>query len=98
MNADKESDTVIAEGLLVFHEQEINVLFDKKIFVHLPENVFRERKTTDKRWGSFPDWYIDHIWNSFLKYGNVDITNHDYLHLDGSVPFNKELILDYLRN
>ena len=97
-NAEKEHDIVIAEGLLVFYEQETNVLFDKKIFIQLPENVFRERKISDKRWGSFPDWYIDHIWNSFLKYGYVDITNQDYLHLDGSKPFNEELIRDSLIN
>ena len=97
-NAGKENDIVIAEGLLIFYEQETNVLFDKKILIHLSEKIFRERKITDKRWGSFPAWYIDHIWNSFLKYGNVDLGSQDYLHLDGSGPFRKELIIDYLRN
>ncbi len=92
----KEYDMAIAEGLLVFYRPEITAMFDRKIFVEIPEELFRKRKITDMRWGSFPDWYVDHIWTSFLKYGNIRKGKQNFLFVSGEVKFQKEKIKDYL--
>lgn len=96
ISAAKEYDIVIAEGLLVFYDSEICAEFDKKIFVHVKEAVFRERKFVDTRWGSFPEWYIDHIWDSYRKYGRVERGRKDFLYLDGSREFDREKVLEFL--
>jgi len=96
--ASEANDVAIAEGLLAFYDEKINQLYDKKLFVSIGEKIFRERKVSDLRWGRFPDWYIDHIWDSYLKYGKINVNSIDYLHLDGSKPFDQDLIKEFLRN
>lgn len=96
--ASEANDVVIAEGLLAFYDEEINQLYEKRIFVSVGEKIFRERKVSDLRWGSFPDWYIDHIWDSYLKYGKINVNSIDYLLLDGSKPFDQDLIKEFLTN
>jgi len=94
--AGKEHDIVIVEGLLIFYNSGICTDLDKKIFVYINEAIFRERKLKDTRWGSFPYWYVDHIWNSYRKYGRVEREREDFLHLDGSRDFDRKQILNYL--
>ncbi len=96
ITAGKEYDIVIAEGLLVFYDSGICAEFDKKLFVHINEAVFRDRKFKDSRWGSFPYWYVDHIWDSYRKYGRVERGRKDFLYLDGTQEFDREKILDFL--
>ncbi|MDX2443710.1 MAG: hypothetical protein QNK30_07905 [Bacteroidales bacterium] len=96
--ASEFNDVIIADGLLAFYDEEINQLYDKRIFVSVGEKIFRERKVSDLRWGSYPHWYIDHIWESYLKYGKINVNSIDYFHLDGSKSFDKDLIKEYLTN
>lgn len=96
IKAGKEYDIVITEGLLVFYDSGICTEFDEKIFIHINEAVFRERKFKDTRWGSFPEWYVDHIWDSYRKYGRVERGRKDFLYLDGARDFDREKILDFL--
>ena len=94
--AAKDHEIVIAEGLLVFYNSQLCKEFDRKIFVHIEEDIFRKRKLKDTRWGSFPGWYVDHIWESFMKYGMIENGRRDFLYLDGNLDFNRDKILDYL--
>lgn len=70
----KTADIVIAEGLMVFYDEELTKSFDLSIFLEMSKKEFVERKKKDLRWGREPDWYIGHIWNSFLRYGQVPPT------------------------
>ena len=92
------NDIVITEGLLVFNKPEIESLFDKKIFISISEEAFRKRKITDTRWGSFPDWYVGHIWESFMKYGKIKNGRPDFLYVSGEIKFDEREIRDYLEN
>jgi uridine kinase len=89
----KSSHTiVIIEGLMIFHHHEINQLIDKRIFIELEKEEFFKRKSTDLRWGKEEDWYIEHIWNSYLKYGIVDSNDKNILHLSSNfIDVNKAL-------
>lgn len=91
-------DRVIAEGLMVFYDPRLVALMDKKIFLTIPYELFVQRKKPDTRWGPFPDWYIDHIWNSYLKYGMPAKGDTNLLIVSGSEPFSKKMIDDYLRS
>ncbi len=79
----KQNDYVIVEGILIFADTELNQLFDIRLVLTLTEAEFKKRKSMDLRWGKEPDWYIDHIWNGFTKYG-YPLTGN-YVELDGTV-------------
>ncbi len=81
-----EADIVIAEGLFAFYDNRINALYDRKIFIEIGHNTFIQRKKLDLRWGEEPDWYIDHIWNSYLKYGVPIPLTPDYTVINGEKP------------
>ncbi|NOY38127.1 MAG: hypothetical protein GXO83_11215 [Chlorobi bacterium] len=87
---------VIAEGLLAFYDRRLVDRMDKKIFITIPYEVFVERKRPDKRWGIFPEWYIDHIWESHLKYGQPPENDENLLIINGDKPFPEKQIRDYL--
>lgn len=96
VKAAEQVEIVIAEGLMVFYDPSVEQLFDRKIFVEVPEEIFRERKITDLRWGPFPAWYMDHIWRSYLKFGKIAPGRSDVLYLDGTVEPDAETLRDYL--
>ena len=81
---------------MVFYDKSIENLFDRKIFIEITEKVFRERKKTDLRWGSFPDWYPGHIWDSYLKYGKIEGGRADLLCLDGNADPDEEALRAFL--
>lgn len=62
-------DVVVVEGILVFANITLYSLFDRTFFVEISEGTFRTRKATDTRWGVVPDWFVTHIWQSYLRYG-----------------------------
>jgi nicotinamide/nicotinate riboside kinase len=92
----EEGVHVIAEGLMVFHDLRLVRMMDKKIFVRIPYDLFVERKRPDRRWGPFPEWYIDHIWKSFLRYGQPPENDSGVLTVEGDRPFSEKQIRAYL--
>jgi len=89
-------DIVITEGILIFYSQELNKLFDKRIFINVPKSVFCKRKREDKRWGNEPDWYIDYIWESYLKYGKLKDADNNTLYVHGTEDWSPMLIDEHL--
>lgn len=75
-NQELASDFIIVEGILVFAHQKLSQLFDLSILVEISKETFLERRSKETRWGDEPQWYLEHVWDSWLKYGqhsNVDI-------------------------
>ena len=91
-------DVVIAEGLFAFHLDELTKIYDKSIFIQIPKKLFLERKAKDDRWGPEPDWYIEHIWSSFLKYGNLEGVYDNLYFIDGMKEKDIDSILDYINS
>ena len=96
VSARRDADLVVGEGILVFYTPALYRLFDRKIFITISRSVFRRRKVKDHRWGPFPDWYVDHIWASYQKYGKIPPGRRDVLYLNGERPFPVHRIRDYL--
>lgn len=85
-------DYVIVEGLMVFQFEDINQILDKKIFLNISKEEFFKRKSIDLRWGREPDWYIQHIWDSYLKFGIVNSEDKSILQLSSEfIDVNKAL-------
>ena len=95
-DASKTYDLVICEGLFAFWFDELNKLYDKKIFLELDEKTFKERKRKDLRWGKEPDWYIEHIRQSYLKYGLAKTSETDILYLDASKEINLNHVISFI--
>ena len=93
--ASLENDLVIAEGLIIYHNPEINKMFDKRLFIEIDRNTFLKRKHNDFRWGKEPDWYIEHIWKSFLKYGQPP-EDKNIIFIDGKKPFETNKIISLI--
>ncbi len=93
---DIETDVVIAEGLFAYHDHSLAKLYDKKIFLEISSDLFFERKKSDTRWDIEPEWYIQHIWKSYLKYGVVADDAHDILRLDGTRSIDIDLLMNYI--
>ncbi|HEY1053653.1 MAG TPA: hypothetical protein VGE24_00910, partial [Emticicia sp.] len=89
-------DVVIAEGLFAFYDESTDALFDKKLFVKVSKRTFLIRKSMDTRWGYEPTWFIDHIWNSFQKYGKPPVALKDMLTVSGEDEFDMEKVIKYL--
>ncbi len=93
LRAKSDADIVIAEGLFAFYDEQITELYDKKLFIEISYETFLARKKLDFRWGKEPDWYIDHIWNSYLKYGRPVHLTPDYIIIDGEKSVDVDQII-----
>lgn len=97
VDALRSGKTVIVEGLMVFQNPEINLFYNKSIFIKISRETFFQRKQTDLRWGREPDWYINHIWDSYLKFGQIPSLIKDILLIDGEKDFELPTILSYIQ-
>jgi nicotinamide/nicotinate riboside kinase len=89
---------VITEGLLNFWNGEISALFDRYFFVTIEKNVFLNRRMVEKRWGFEPKWFVEHVWKSYLKYGQTVLAQpkNGVLLLSGNDDFDERMIADFL--
>lgn len=94
--ASLENDLVICEGLFAFWFEDLNRLYDKIIHLKIDKETFFNRKKKDLRWGKEPDWYIEHIWQSFLKYGQYNFLKNGGLFLDAGKEIDLSKVLNYI--
>ncbi len=90
-----EKEIVLVEGLMIYHDRETLGLFDKKLFVDIDFATFWKRRSADTRWGIEPDWYLEHIWKSYLMYGKAPEIP-DLMMINGSKPIRLKSIIEYL--
>lgn len=91
----KNNDILISEGLFAFYSDKLTSLYDKKIFLYIDKETFINRKKDDLRWGNVPDWYIQHIWDSYLRYGKAN-NILGIKKIDASEKFDLKDIINYL--
>jgi nicotinamide/nicotinate riboside kinase len=87
---------VITEGLLNFWDKDINLLFEKKIFVEISKKTYLERRQKEKRWGFEPKWFYEHVWQSYLKYGKHGLGDKTIM-LSGENDFDLKIVLHELK-
>ena len=96
VKASQQYDVVIAEGLMAFCDEETNRLYEKCFFVEISKPTFLRRKAADQRWGEEPEWYVEHIWESYLKYGVPVEWPAPVLRLSGEVRLDWEAAIRFL--
>ena len=89
-------DVVIVEGLMALYDEPTNALYDKCFFVNISKATFLERKSKDLRWGREPDWYMEHIWESFQLYGQPGPSVPEMFALSGEKPVDWESMKGFL--
>jgi uridine kinase len=91
----QENEIIIAEGFLITYDQRIRSLLDKYIHIHLTKEEFMKRRMNDFKRNN--EWYANHVWNSFMKFGN---NYHDLNHmvLNGNQQVDKEAVLRFLNS
>ncbi|MEZ4900591.1 MAG: hypothetical protein R2822_01930 [Spirosomataceae bacterium] len=90
-------DFIIIEGFLAFADSQLNALYDRCFFTVISEETFKIRKANDDRWGAIPDWYVNHIWESFLNYGQPPVDLPPLMEVNGEKPYNMGEILTFMR-
>jgi uridine kinase len=98
VRASLEYDVVIAEGLMIYHNRRTVDLFNKRLFVEIDKETFLKRKARDLRWGKEPRWYMEHIWDSYLKFGLVPEMLSDVFTVDGRRTINVYPIIKFLES
>jgi len=98
VEAIKSHDFVIVEGIFAYFDKQINELYDKKLLIEISKETFLDRKIKDTRWGIEPAWYMDHIWKSYLKFGQPKKKLKDIYYLDGNMEIILSDVLQYLSN
>ena len=96
IKSDDDSDIIICEGILIFHNKELFKFFDKKIIAEIGKDCFYKRKSQDDRWGYEPEWYIDYIWESYIRHYSKLNNNKDILKIKGETSFDMEKISKFL--
>ena len=61
----KEYDLVLVEGFLVFLHEPLRKAFNMKICLTISKQEFERRR---KEQYTEPQWYLDHIWDSYHRY------------------------------
>lgn len=96
LEAAKNYDVVIAEGLFAFCDENIVKYYDKKIFLTISKETFWERKSKDLRWGKEPEWYMEHIWRSHFNCGSEKTADNNTFVLSAEQPLNVNQLLPEL--
>ena len=82
-------DVIVVEGILVFANKELSELFDTTVWIQISKEAFLERRKKETRWGDEPDWFLEHVWASHLRYGKFP--DADFV-FSGGEPFQSEAI------
>jgi len=94
--ANLQFEVVIVEGLMIYYNRRTVDLFNKRLFVEIDKETFLKRKSRDLRWGKEPDWYMEHIWESYLKYGQVPKVLNDVFKVDGRKSIDVYQVIKFL--
>ena len=79
---------VVVEGLLIFHDEGLNTLFDERVLLEIERPLFLERRKKEKRWGPESMEYLDIVWNEYQRLRSVSLNRGAQLY-SGKEPSKK---------
>ncbi|MEP1035002.1 hypothetical protein [Ekhidna sp.] len=65
----KYYDVIVIEGILIFADESLRKQFDTTVWMQISKETFLARRRNETRWGDEPDWFLEHVWESHLQYG-----------------------------
>ncbi|MEQ8470602.1 MAG: hypothetical protein RIC35_05425 [Marinoscillum sp.] len=91
-----EANIKIVEGLFSFYPASLRAQYDLKIFIEIEKPTFQSRKSKDKRWDEEPEWYAEHVWRSFMKYGQMKGDKQEYIPISGEQKIDLKEITELI--
>ncbi len=95
VKTNQDHDIIIVEGILIFANTALLELFDTTISIEISKETFLVRRKRETRWGEEPDWFIEHVWESHLKYGTYKKTD---IIVSGENQITSEVLNDVINN
>lgn len=89
-------DFIIIEGIFSLSDSGILSAADYTISLHIDKSTFIERRKKETRWGNEPEWFMEHVWTSHLKFCNPHKARPDIIIEDSSTSKYK-FILNQIR-
>ncbi|HEY9362753.1 MAG TPA: hypothetical protein VIQ00_05800 [Chitinophagaceae bacterium] len=93
IRSNEENEIVIAEGFLITHDPRIKNLIDCYIHVAVNKEEFIKRRTNDYKKSN--SWYANHVWKSFMKYGN-NYNGLNYMVVDANNEMDTDSVLAFI--
>lgn len=62
-------DIVVVEGILIFANEQLRSIFNTTVWMRISKETFEARRKMETRWGHEPAWFIAHVWESHLRFG-----------------------------
>lgn len=95
---------VLVEGFMLFHDEAILLLFDKKLFFHGPHDVLKDRResrpgyqTIDGFWEDPPNYFDNIVWPEYKRthehlFGDLDVEKQltEHSKSQGIAGFNND--------
>ncbi len=63
-------DYIIVEGIFALSNKKLVEQSDYSIALEIDKESYLERRKLETRWGTEPAWFLEHVWDSHLKYHN----------------------------
>ncbi len=89
-------EVIVLEGNFIFSDWNLNQLFDYRLFTQISESTFKQRRAAETRWGIEPDWFVSHVWERYLTFGQPPESPTNLLTVSGEKPFEIEKITTFL--
>lgn len=61
---------VVVEGIFALSNKSLIEMADYVVSLEIDKPTFLKRRKLETRWGEEPDWFLEHVWESHLKYHN----------------------------
>lgn len=85
------ADVKIVEGQYIFYPASLRAACTGKVMVEVNREVYEARREHNRKEDE-PDWYTQHIWKSYQKYGQVKGDADGYISVPGDEPFEVGVI------
>ena len=86
---------VIVEGFMLFYDEKIRQSLDRKIILTISYPMFyKRRKPTYEP--PEPDWYIDYVWEAYLKFHQAFEAGNDTLFFSENEEDKLQVALDFI--
>ncbi|MEP0986651.1 hypothetical protein [Ekhidna sp.] len=93
-NSRRNYDIIIVEGILAFANDALRSGYDLTIQIQLSKETFLLRRKKEQRWGDEPDWYLEHVWDSYLKWGQFQEAD---MQLSGEEELSESLLSSLIK-
>lgn len=61
---------IIVEGIFALSDKSLIDKSDFIVLLEIDKRTYLNRRKAETRWGNEPEWFLEHVWESHLKYHN----------------------------